>query len=432
MTTSQTPYPGDNAVQVTLDDVRAARGRIAGSIVRTPTLLSRTLSEIIGAEVWLKFENLQFTAAYKERGALNKLLQLTPEARAKGVIAASAGNHAQGLAYHGRRIGVPVTIVMPVSTPIVKVRQTQDHGARVILIGERFEDASAHARELETREGLTFVHPFDDPDVIAGQGTIALEMLEDAPDLDMIVVPVGGGGLISGVATAAKGLKPDIRIVGVQSKLYPALYNLKNNLHIASGGDTLAEGIAVKHPGKLSSRIILDRVDEVRIVNEAIIESAISLLLDVEKTVVEGAGAAALATMLPTRDGNFRSEFQNRKVGLILTGGNIDQRFLANVILRNLARSGRIGRIAIVLPDKVGALHEVSGIFTRHGANIIEVSHQRIFGVSSAKNMVTDIEYEIRDPESLEPLQEDLVAAGYSFEMMGVSGGRRSARAARV
>ena len=334
-------------------------------------------------------------------------------------------------AYHGRRIGVPVTIVMPVTTPIVKVQQTQNHGARVILVGERFEDASAYARQLEIEEELTYVHPFDDPDVIAGQGTIALEMLEDAPDLDMIVVPVGGGGLISGVASAAKALKPDIRIVGVQSKLYPALYNLKNNLHISSGGDTLAEGIAVKHPGVISSQIILDRVDEMRIVNEAIIESAISLLLEVEKTVVEGAGAAGLATMMPTRDGNLRPEFQGRKVGVILTGGNIDSRFLANVILRNLARSGRIGRIAIVLPDKVGALHEVSGIFTRHGANILEVSHQRIFGVTSAKNTVTDIEYEIRDPASLDSLQADLTAAGYSFEMMAVSGGRKNVRASR-
>ena len=431
MTVAETSPLSDASSIVTIDDIRAAHARIAGAIVRTPTLLSRTLSAIVGAEVWLKFENLQFTAAYKERGALNKLLQLDPAARAKGVIAASAGNHAQGLAYHGRRIGVPVTIVMPESTPIVKVRQTQDHGARVILIGERFEDASAHARKLEVEEGLTFVHPFDDPDVMAGQGTTAIEMLEDAPDLDVIVVPVGGGGLISGVATAAKAIKPGIRIVGVQSKLYPALYNLKNDLHIASGGDTLAEGIAVKHPGELSSRIILERVDEMRIVNEAIIESAISLLLEVEKTVVEGAGAAGLATLLPTRDGNFRPEFEGRKVGIILTGGNIDSRFLANVILRNLARSGRIGRIAIVLPDKVGALHEVSGIFTRHGANILEVSHQRIFGVTSAKNTVTDIEYEIRDPASLDALQDDLIAAGYSFEMMAVSGGRKNVKGAR-
>lgn len=431
MTNAQANLVQRPPMPVTIDDIRAAHARIAGAIVRTPTLHSKTLSEITGAEVWLKFENLQFTAAYKERGALNKLLQLDAAARAKGVIAASAGNHAQGLAYHGRRLGIPVTIVMPMSTPIVKVRQTQGHGARVILEGERFDDASAFARKLEAEEQLTFVHPFDDPDIMAGQGTVALEMLEDAPDLEMIVVPVGGGGLISGVAVAAKAVKPDIRVVGVQSKLYPALYNLKNHVDIASGGDTLAEGIAVKQPGVISSQIIMELVDEMRIVSEAIIETSISMLLDIEKTVVEGAGAAGLATLLPTRDGNLRPDFAGRKVGVVLTGGNIDTRFLANVILRNLARSGRMGRMAIVLPDKVGALHEVSGIFTRHGANILEVSHQRIFGVTSAKNTVTEIEYEIRDPASTDQLQADLLEAGYTFDMMSISGGRKAVRAVR-
>ncbi len=419
------------ALPVTLDDIRAAHGRIRDAVVRTPTLLSRTLSEIVGAEVWLKFENLQFTAAYKERGALNKLLLMPEAARAKGVIAASAGNHAQGLAYNGRRLGVPVTIVMPVSTPIVKVQQTQSHGARVILHGERFDDAQAFARQLEVEEGLTFVPPFDDPAIIAGQGTVALEMLEDVPQLDTLVIPVGGGGLAAGCAIAAKALKPDLRVVGVQSKLYPAMYNLKNHVDIPSGGDTLAEGIAVKVPGTISSKIILELVDEMRIVNEAVIETAISMLLDIEKTVVEGAGAAGLATLLPTRDGNQRHEYAGRKIGVILTGGNIDQRFLANVIMRNLARSGRIGRMAIVLPDKAGALHELSGIFTRFGANILEVTHQRIFGVTSAKNTVTEIEYEIRNPADNEALQEMLSEAGFSFELESISGGRKSVRASR-
>ncbi len=431
MSSQTAPSQPAPALPVTLAEIRDAHARIGGAIVRTPNLHSKTLSEIIGAEVWLKFENLQFTAAYKERGALNKLLQLDPQARAKGVIAASAGNHAQGLAYHGRRLGIPVTIVMPLSTPIVKVRQTQGHGARVILEGERFDDAQAHARKLEVEEGLTFVHPFDDPDIIAGQGTVAVEMLEDAPGLDTIVVPVGGGGLVSGVAIAAKAIKPDVRIVGVQSNLYPAMYNLKNHVEIASGGDTLAEGIAVKIPGELSSRIVLELVDEMRIVKEAVIETAISMLLDIEKTVVEGAGAAGLATLLPTRDGNQRLEFAGRKIGVILTGGNIDSRFLANVIMRNLARSGRIGGMAITLPDKVGALHELSGIFTRYGANILEVAHQRVFGVTSAKNTVTEIEYEIRDPAQTEQLQADLLEAGYGFEMLTVAGGRKTVRTAR-
>lgn len=428
MTIAAAPLDPLPVLPVTIEDIRAAAGRIAGAVVRTPTLHSKTLSDIVGAEVWLKFENLQFTAAYKERGALNKLLLLDPAESGRGVIAASAGNHAQGLAYHGRRLGIPVTIVMPVSTPTVKVSQTRDYGARVILEGQSFDEAYAHARLREREESLIFVHPFDDHDIIAGQGTVALEMLEDVPQLDDIVVPAGGGGLIAGTAIAAKAIKPGIRVIGVQSRLFPALYNLKNKVDIESGGDTLAEGIAVKTPGLISSAIVADLVDEMRIVNEAIIESAISMLLDVEKTVVEGAGAAGLATLLPTRDGNHRPEFADRKVGVILTGGNIDSRFLANVILRNLARSGRIGRMAIVLPDKVGALHEVSGIFTNHGANIIEVQHQRIFGVVSAKNTVTEIEYEIRDPALTEALQADLAAAGYRYEMMTVSGGRKTVR----
>jgi threonine dehydratase len=415
---------------LTAEDVRAAAVRISGAVIRTPTLHSRTLSRIVGADVWLKFENLQFTAAYKERGALNKLLTLPDDAKTRGVIAASAGNHAQGLAYHAGRLGIPVTIVMPKSTPIVKVQQTRGHGAEVVLEGESFDEAYAHARQVEKQRNLIFVHPFDDREVMAGQGTVALEMLEDAPDLDTIVVPIGGGGLVSGVAVAAKGIKPDIRIVGVQSNQYPAMYLLKRNEPVAGGGDTIAEGIAVKEPGMLTRAAVLEHVDEVRVVSETRIEEAISLLLDIEKTVVEGAGAVGLATLLPAKNGAFRPEFAGRKVGVILTGGNIDPRFLANVILRNLARSGRIGRIAVLLDDKVGELSKLAEIFTRNGANIIEVGHQRIFGVLSAKSTQTEIEYEIRDKEALEGLLLDLDEAGYSYEIMTISG-RRPGRSLR-
>jgi threonine dehydratase len=411
---------------ISIDDVRAAHDRVRHAVVRTPMLHSKTLSAITGANIWLKFENLQFTAAYKERGALNKLLQLGDNARKKGVIAASAGNHAQGLAYHGSQLGIPVTIVMPVSTPIIKVQQTQGHGAEVLLIGDTFDAAYAHARQLEIERGLTFCHPFDDPAIMAGQGTVAIEMLDDTPDLDMIIVPVGGGGLVSGIAVAAKAIKPDIRIVGVQSNRYPAMYAIKTGHQIEGGGDTLAEGIAVKSPGELTRQVVISHVDEMRIVSEAIIEEAISLLLDVEKTVVEGAGAAGLAALLPTKNGEFRPEFAGQTIGVILTGGNIDPRFLANVIMRNLARAGRIGRISIMLNDRAGALHQVTGIFTDNGANIIEVAHQRIFGVLSAKSTVAEIEYEIRDEDAQEQLMTDLESAGYAFEVMTISGRRAS------
>jgi threonine dehydratase len=414
-----------------VDDVRAAQRRIAGAVVRTPTLHSKTLSAITGANVWLKFENLQFTAAYKERGALNKLLLIAERGGAgAGVIAASAGNHAQGLAYHGGRLGVPVTIVMPRSTPIVKVQQTRGHGAEVVLEGATFEEAYVHARKLEAERGLTFVHPFDDPDIMAGQGTVALEMLEDAPSIDTLVVPVGGGGLISGVAVAAKAIKPGMRVIGVQSNQFPAMYALKHGKDIRGGGDTLAEGIAVNEPGMLTRSVVASHVDEMRLVQETRIEEAISLLLDIEKTVVEGAGATGLAALLPPRNGSFRPEFEGHDVGVILTGGNIDQRFLANVILRNLARSGRIGRISVLLDDKVGALYEIAGIFTRNGANIIEVAHQRIFGVLSAKNTQTEIEYEIRDAAALDGLLHDIEQAGYAYEIMTIAG-RRTGKALR-
>ncbi len=408
MASTQNLSPVAATPPVTLDDVRAAAARIAGAVIHTPTLESRTLSEITGARVFLKFENLQFTAAYKERGALNRLLTLTDEERARGVIAASAGNHAQGLAYHGRRLGIPVTIVMPVPTPIIKIQQTEGHGATVILHGERFDDAQAHAVDIGAVRGLTFVHPFDDPRVIAGQGTIALEMLADAPDIDTLVVPIGGGGLISGMGVAARGLKPQIDLVGVQAELYPSMYNRLRGLKLPCEGDTLAEGIAVRQPGALTSEITRELLDEILLVPERELERALSLLLTIEKTVVEGAGAAGLAALL-----NQPGRFRDRNVGIVLTGGNIDTRLLANVLLRDLARSGRLARLRIRLKDRPGALFHVAQVFHEMQVNIIEVSHQRIFTTLPAKGLITDIECETRDRAHLERLIDALGRAGY-------------------
>lgn len=397
---------------LTLDDVRAAAARIEGAVVRTPMLRSQTLSEISGADIWLKFENHQFTAAYKERGALNALLHLNEEQRARGVIAASAGNHSQGLSYHGRRLGVPVTIVMPQTTPSVKVMQTESVGGNVTLFGETFDEAYAHARELEKERGLTFVHPFDDPLVAAGQGTVALEMIEDKDDFDCLVVPIGGGGLMSGMATVARALKPDIEMVGVQAELYPSMYSAVTGDERPCGGDTLAEGIAVKAPGQFTRQIIAELVDDVLLVPEAALEHAVALLLQIEKTVVEGAGAAGLAAILSNPE-----KFRGKTVGLVLCGGNIDTRLLANVLLRDLARSGRLARLQIVLQDRPGALFKVMREFNEHNVNIIEIYHQRIFTTLPAKGLTAEIECEARDGEQIDRLVNSLRDKGYAVEM---------------
>ncbi len=403
----------ENTPHLTLDDVRAAAKRIAGSVVHTPTHHSKTLSEITGANVWLKFENLQFTAAYKERGALNKLLLLTEEQRKRGVIAASAGNHSQGLSYHGTRLGVPVTIVMPRTTPMVKVMQTEQVGGKVVLEGESFDEAYEHALSMEKQLGLTFVHPFDDPDVAAGQGTVALEMLEDAPEIDMLAIPIGGGGLLSGMGTAARALKPDIGLIGVQAQLYPSMYAKLSGEDLPSGGDTLAEGIAVKQPGEFTSKVLKDLVDEIVLVDEETLERALALLLQIEKTVVEGAGAAGLAAVLAHPE-----KFAGRNVGLVLCGGNIDTRLLANVLLRDLARSGRLARLRIHLQDRPGSLFKVMHEFDAHHVNILEIYHQRIFTNLPAKGLVTDIECEARDREQLESLIDALRTQGYSVSQV--------------
>jgi len=401
-----------DTLPVSIDDVRAAHARIMPSIVRTPTLISRTLGQLTGATVYLKFENLQFTAAYKERGALNKLLQLDEGARTRGVIAASAGNHAQGLAYHGARLGIPVTIVMPRNTPNVKVSQTEGHGATVILHGENVDESLAFAREMAAEKGLTIVHPFNDLQVIAGQGTVALEMLEAAPDIDTLLVPIGGGGLISGCATVAKA-KGGIEVVGVEAELYPSMYNRIKGTSLPCHGDTLAEGIAVKEPGSITANIIERLVDDILLVSERHLEQAVSLLLQIEKTVVEGAGAAGLAALIadPQR-------FAGKTVGIVLCGGNIDTRLLANVLLRDLARSGRLARLRIKLQDRPGALYNVARIFDKEQVNIIEVYHQRVFSTLPAKGLITDIECETRDAAHLARLMTSLEEEGYEVSQV--------------
>ena len=356
-------------------------------------------------------ENLQFTAAYKERGALNKLLQLDDAEKRRGVICASAGNHAQAVAYHARRLGIPATIVMPTPTPTIKVVQTEGHGATVVLHGRTFDDAYAHARELEAAEGYVFVHPFDDPAIISGTGTIAMEMLAAAPDLDTLVIPIGGGGLISGIAIAAKTIKPDIEIVGVEAEMFPAMKNIVEGKEMIIGGDTLAEGIAVKHPGMLTRAIIADLVDRIDLVPEAAIEHAVALLVGIEKSVVEGAGAAGLAAMLAEPE-----KYRGKKVGTVLCGGNIDTHLLANVLVRELVRCGRIARLKIAAEDRPGALAAITAIFFECGVNIIETNHHRVFTALPAKDTLIEVECEARDAEAVATLITQLEQAGFKVE----------------
>ncbi|MEO0056699.1 MAG: hypothetical protein RIT17_135, partial [Pseudomonadota bacterium] len=397
----------------TLADIEAARLRIAGGVYLSPCVESIPLSQLTGAHVFCKLDYLQRTGSFKERGARNALLQLPEAARRRGVIAASAGNHSQGLSYHGTRLGVPVTIVMPKPTPTVKVMQTESVGGKVLLEGETFDEAYAYARRLEGELGLTFVHPFDDPHVAAGAGTVALEMLEVMPDLDCIVTPIGGGGLISGMATVAKAHDPSIEVVGVQAALFPSMFDRIKGASLPCGGDTLAEGIAVKVPGDFTAKVIAERVDDILLVDEPALEKAVALLLQIEKTVVEGAGAAGLAAVLSNP-----ARFAGKTIGLVLCGGNIDTRLLANVLLRDLARQGRLARLRITLQDRPGALFRVMRLFDEHNVNIIEIYHQRIFTTLPAKGLITDIECEARDAEQVERLVEGLRANGYSVQLV--------------
>lgn len=398
------------SLPVSFADVQAAARALAGQVVRTPCTYSRVLSKITGAEVWLKFENFQFTAAFKERGALNKLLALTEAERKAGVCAMSAGNHAQGVAHHATRLGIASTIVMPKNTPFTKIRNTRELGAEVLLHGETLADAQVFLeRELIKKRHMTLVHPFDDPLVIAGQGTIALEMLADVPQLDTLVVPIGGGGLISGMAIAAHGLKPDLRVVGVESAAYPSAYAaLQNDISLVKGGQTIAEGIAVKYIGKLTLEIIRSEVAELMRVEESAIERAIGLLANVEKVVAEGAGATGLAALL-----SDPARFAGRKVGLVICGGNIDSRLLASVLMRQLVHESRLVSLSVDIEDRPGFLARVAGRIGDSGGNIVQVHHERLHAGTHAKSATLEILVEAQDESHADQILNDLLAASF-------------------
>ncbi len=390
-------------------DIQAARERIAGQVAVTPLSHSATLSKLTGAEIYLKFENLQFTSSFKERGALNCLLCLEDEERDRGVIAMSAGNHAQALAYHGQRLGIPTTIVMPRFTPNAKVAQTRVFGAEVILHGSEFDEARSFTLELARQRDLTLVHPYDDPRVIAGQGTLGLELLEQAPDAEVVVVPVGGGGLIGGVAAAVKAERPEIRVVGVQVERFPAAHNFFHGIGDSPRGvGTVAEGIAVKSPGSQTLPLIRGYVDDMMLVSEEQVEQAIFTLLEIEKTVVEGAGAVALAAVYA-----HRSAFAGRRTVLILSGGNIDMMILSSVLQRGLVRSHRLVRLRVEIPDVPGALAALTGVLAELDSNIIEIEHQRAFAGSSVRSTMVELVLQMRGEEQVDQVLAALAAKGY-------------------
>lgn len=397
-------------MSVSIADIKAASERIAGEVERTPALHSRTLSMVSGCEVYLKFENLQYTASFKERGALNKLKSLSDTERRRGVIAMSAGNHAQAVAYHASRLKIPSSIVMPEGTPFTKMKHTRDYGARVLIHGASLSDAYTRAREIADKENLVFVHPYDDPLIIAGQGTAGLEFLTQAPDIDVLVVPIGGGGLISGMSIAAHAMKPGIEILGVQTALYPSMKNALKGIAAPMGGQTIAEGIAVKAPGDLTKAIIAENVADILLVREAEIESAIVKLLEIEKTVAEGAGAAALAAVLANPE-----RFKGRKVGIVISGGNIDMRLLSNVILRELSREGRILSLTLEIEDRPGVLAHVAQIVGNAGGNILEVAHNRLLMGLSAKSAELELAVEARDDAHAREIKDLLKQGGFKL-----------------
>jgi threonine dehydratase len=400
---------------VTAAAVANAAAKIAGAIARTPTIAAPALSGLVGDELHLKLETVHRTGSFKERGALNKLLTLDASQRRAGVVAMSAGNHAQGVAYHARRLGIPATIVMPEGTPFIKIDRTEAFGATVVLKGDSLTAAREAADTLARERGSVLVHPYDDPDVIAGQGTVGLELLADCPDLDTLVVPIGGGGLISGIAVAAKALKPEIEIVGVQSTLYPSMYRVLRGEDPGppAAAATLAEGIAVKEPGRLTRHIVKALVSEIRLVDEVMLEAAVETLLERQKLVVEGAGAAGVAAVLAAPE-----RFGGRRVGIVITGGNMDARLLASILMRGLVREGRLVRLRCELPDVPGALSRLSGVVGKHAGNIVEVHHQRLFHDASVKRAELDVVVETQNRRHVEVLIAALMAAGFPTQLL--------------
>ncbi len=395
-------------MSVALADIEIARRTIAGAVLRTPMLPAPQLSELTGAEVFVKYENLQVTNSFKERGAVVKLMSLSAAERANGVIAMSAGNHAQAVAYHAKRLAIPATIVMPVTTPYVKVAATEAHGAEVVLDGETLAEAQARAEAIAQERRLTWVHPYEDPFVIAGQGTVALEMLDDVPGLEVLIVPIGGGGLISGIAIAARARKPTIEIVGAEAALYPSMWNAVNGRHKTIGGPTLAEGIAVKNVGRLTLPLVRALVSDIILVDEAQLERAVNAFLICQKAIAEGAGAAGLAAMLAEPE-----RFRRRKVGLVLSGGNIDPRILASIMVRELERESRIVSFRLTIPDRPGVLGQIATRLGQLSANILEVDHKRLFLDVPAKGARLDVTVETRDREHADNIFDALDADGY-------------------
>lgn len=404
---AQSPLP------VTIDDIRAAARALDGAVIRTPCLPSRTLSQLTGADISLKLENLQYTASFKERGALNRLLAFSKDEKNRGVIAMSAGNHAQAVAYHATRLGIPATIVMPTDTPFIKVTNTERLGANIVLHGDTLEDAAAHAEALRAEQDLVFIHPYDDPLVIAGQGTLMLEMLADAPDLDVLVIPIGGGGLMSGCAIAAKAINPDIEIIGVQAALYPSMQRALGGKAPTLQGATIADGIAVKSPGIITREIIGALVSDILLAEESRIEHAVHLLVEIEKIVVEGAGAAGLAAVLQERN-----RFAGRKVGLVICGGNIDSRTLATVLMRGLVGAGRLMRLRVEIPDKPGTLSKVTALIGSLGGNIVEVEHNRWFRDVPARMTGVDFLVEIRQISDADAIVDGISKQGLKARLL--------------